>query len=510
MEKTDIYMTKGWAYFEVNMIGKESVFIVQSNSLRVIVKGTKFNFSVSKDETTKVEVLEGRVLIEPKIRIESKNIKKYSKYLENKINEELNSPMTLNKNETIDVNLKDLKNFEIEINENLKSIENELNQYKNSKSGFLETIKKQELKINAFPGIRDKALKKGKIEASLNNEKTIFKVNKYITSGKIKLSEKGTYLTSLNNIIYVTSDENSAVYSVNSDNGKILWKYSDPDLTDITSPAFPFNNQVVIGTPGNIIILGNSGKVIKTVKIKDGPKYWASPVKINNKLYIPTSLELYSYDSSSLEKMNLSSAILGQIYIAGDLNNLYYADSNEGKIKAMSLKENKIIWESQKILGRLFSAPLFYNGNVYASDMNNSIYKFNLVNPLPLKSVNIGTGVLTNIIYKNNKLYFVALNGWFYEMDADNPDNYRKIVLIDRKPDKNKYLTKKILNIDNELYFSSDTGKLFYFNIDKDFYEFIALDAKESPLIGTPQKFNNGIFVVDTKFNIFKVEESIE
>ena len=155
-------------------------------------------------------------------------------------------------------------------------------------------------------------------------------------------------------------------------------------------------------------------------------------------------------------------------------------------------------------------SPVIYDNYIYISDIKQKLYKFNINSDKPIKVLNLGTGNLTNIIYYNKKLYFIALDGWLYEVDAVNMILFKKIIKADNISGMDKYLTKKILFHNNEIYFSSDTGKLFYYDIKNDNYEFIELNNIENnSLVGTPVIIDGVIYTFDIKGNIYKIKKNI-
>ena len=79
------------------------------------------------------------------------------------------------------------------------------------------------------------------------------------------------------------------------------------------------------------------------------------------------------------------------------------------------------------------------------------------------------------------------------------------IAKVDKNTDKDKYFTKKILLINNNIFYSSDTGKVFYYNTNNNKNGFIEIEENPSKisLIGTPVKIGERIFFVDIKANLY-------
>ena len=82
---------------------------------------------------------------------------------------------------------------------------------------------------------------------------------------------------------------------------------------------------------------------------------------------------------------------------------------------------------------------------------------------------------------------------------------------VDRNPVQDKYLTKKLFRDDKIIYFASDTGKIFTYNISTGNADFISIEDNENnnALIGTPVKIDKAIYFVDIKSNIYKMYKKI-
>ena len=82
---------------------------------------------------------------------------------------------------------------------------------------------------------------------------------------------------------------------------------------------------------------------------------------------------------------------------------------------------------------------------------------------------------------------------------------------VDKNPIQDKYLTKKLFRDKNILYFASDTGKVFTYDITTGNADLVEIDDNKNnnPLIGTPVKIKDAIYFVDVKSNIYKKHKKI-
>ncbi len=121
----------------------------------------------------------------------------------------------------------------------------------------------------------------------------------------------------------------------------------------------------------------------------------------------------------------------------------------------------------------------------------------------------INNGVLSNIISYGENIYFIAKDGVFYVVNINTFNKARMIMRVDKNPVQDKYLTKKLYRDKNIIYFASDTGKVFIYDLltgNTDLLE-IEDNKNNNPLIGTPVKIKDAIYFVDVKSNIYKMHE---
>ena len=108
------------------------------------------------------------------------------------------------------------------------------------------------------------------------------------------------------------------------------------------------------------------------------------------------------------------------------------------------------------------------------------------------------------MIYKNDRLYFVGNDGYFYSVDVNKYNSFNKIVKVDNRPNPNKYLIKKLMCYGDFIYFSSDTGKLFCYDLSSGKHRM--LDVSQGiPLIGSPIEIIGSIYTVDKNSNVYAI-----
>jgi outer membrane protein assembly factor BamB/TolB-like protein len=386
---------------------------------------------------------------------------------------------------------------------------------KQAKSENNQVVKKEEKKYSVIRDTINKnddtkyndtnTLSKTDTEKSKNPE-YIFK--KKITGFDLKLSEVNTAVLSYDKLLYITDDKNKSIFCVDPETSKILWTYKDPSLKLLNTPAFPYKDFIIFSTYNNILILNNNGKVKTSLNISGGSGFWASPIVYKDTLYIPVSKGFYTYDGNSLKPVGNLPVFYGQLYPSNNNDSFFIVDSIYAGIFQFDFELNSIKWKSDKIQHNIYTTPAFSKNYMIISDAYDSMYRFDYLKGKTTPDIlNINTGVLSNIISRDNSVFFIGKDGYFYKINVDIFSNSERIFKVDNNPDQNKYLTKKMLSTGDDLYFSSDTGRLFHYNIKSSLAEFINSDpAGNSPLIGTPAMINNMIYVMDTDANIYELQ----
>lgn len=517
-EITELFLNIGESHFIVSKLNGKSSFKVETETIIIEVAGTEFIVSVDKDKTTKVIVKEGRLLIQPKINVREliKSIKKADKNFSNKIELEINEKFLLKKGEILEVTYNNFFNNVEDIKSIIKSINTELNNIKRSKIEVQTYINNSNTKFENIKILKKNIFqitneKKEDYDSLLNTreEKELkYFAEKISQIQDVAFTEKNTAINADERYLYISSNSNTMLYCYDTSGKKIKWTFTDPSLTDITCSVVQYKENIILPTFNKIYNLNKNGTIISSQNISNGTNFWASIISSNNLLYIPTSSGVLIYDGNDFKELENLGKVLGQLYITIDDSILYFLDSNEQKVKEYDLEKKEITWISEKLENRSFSSPLKSNNYLIIPDYKSNIYKFNLEtkNTKP-KTLNIKSGIISNLIIYNDKLFFIANNGFLYSIDIEKFNNAIKLEEVDYNPNYNNYLTKKILKINSDLYFSSNTGKIFHYDLKTNKASFIKIDEnmENLPLIGTPVAINNIIYLIDIKANIYKL-----
>lgn len=561
LEETKLNLDLGKILAKPKNLTEGSSFEIETNSVTAGVRGTEFTVYQSDAGDAKIAVNEGKVYIDKNIiSPEINKIKKFDEELAGSLESLLQEQLILQKNEKLIVNNVEYNAFREEtknkINEILENLEANKNSktkiesiikeakektIKNIQSKSNEIIYKEEVKETEWQKdfnreefkeigtgaasvnegkekkieklVKDKEIKKEnkldeKKEEKIEKEE-ITVIKKLPLNLGVSLSEKNTSITSDGKDIYITNDPDKTIYCIDPEQIKLRWKFSDPKINKIHSPATPFKNKVILATYNDIFLLNDSGKILLNKKISNGPLYWASPIKFQDKIFIPSARYLYFYDGNTIEQIDESEfpAALSQLYIGTDSKLIFAVDSLNCTIKIYDFMNKNIQWSSNKLPNNIFSAPVMAGKYLIAGDIKQNLYRFDYQsNETEPDILEINSGILSNIISIGSNIYFVAKDGLFYTVNINVFNNAKIIIRVDNTPMQDKYLIKRLLRDGNILYFASDSGKLFTYNVSTQEANLLEIkDNKDNlALIGTPIKIKDAIYIFDEKANIYK------
>jgi outer membrane protein assembly factor BamB len=487
-ENTRFILEEGELMANPGIITGDSSFEIETDAIMISVKGTSFMVYADPSKNTSVKVNEGKVYISIKF-----NPAFYSDIPDKKIKEILEEVLILSGGKSIKISYDKLRETENEIKKILDEIKN-------------IDPSEMEIKIGKIKSLRDAVIK------DENNEKKPEKRESYaskkIGSLNINLTEKETSVTGDGRAIYIASDMNKAVYAIDIKNGKLLWKFTHPDLNKVTCPAASLYDRVIIGSPKKIFVLDKNGKFAYAYDINKGPGYWSYLIKANNKLYIPSSETVYVYDGTNFGKLKNLPESMGQIYITCHGNNLILSYSNEQDLKIYDLLKADIVWTSVKLNNRSFMTPFMTGDDILIIDNSNIAYNFN-ISKNDFTALSLPTAAISNIIEKNSGLFFIGNNGNLYRIN-DKFTECKMIDKVDLNPKSDKYLTKKIIESGSNLYFCSDTGKLYRYDTTERKSDFIKINENivNNPLISSPVIIGPVIYVIDSAGNIYSIEKN--
>jgi outer membrane protein assembly factor BamB len=508
-EITRFKLLKGNIYCSVKLPDKNSGFEVFTDNAKFCFRGTKFSVDITENNDIILKVEEG--LVEISNYIDSiKNLRKIKYYPEvfNRLNNLISEKQLIRKGDRAYISDVFLKDFNLRLNNFVSGIfsinSGHLHDKDISEKIAMFEIESAQL-INKTansntPDINEKVMKK-----------ETFEIKKVSRLTGVNLKEISTGLSADKNSIYIASDSDNAVYCIDPAAGEIKWIFKDQNLKNITSNVYSWKNFIIVGSLNKIFILNKSGNVILSKDIEKGVNYWPDFIESDNKIYIPTSHNIYVYDGISINALENFPESIGQLFISTNDSQLFCFDLNSLDITIYDLNEKRIVKRLAKLKARAFMAPIICGKYLYIADINGNIYKYDqsIDNSIP-KIIRINAGI-ADMIKNDGKLYFVADDGWFYQIDLNEFKTVYHLSKVDEHTTIDKNLTKKMMVNGNYIYYSADNGRIFYYNISNSDFKFIDIHENigHKALIGTPVKIGDSIYFMDLESDLFKLSKKI-
>ncbi|MBN2544389.1 MAG: FecR domain-containing protein [Spirochaetes bacterium] len=503
---TGLSIKNGMVSFELAELNRESKFEVETGQFVINVVGTDFSVKVTDDGSSSIIVNEGEVNARIKLNQEIYiSLDKFKKEDAEKLRALIDREISVKKEQQIELNDKEVILLSQLLLEILKRVS-----YESSSEKIYE---KFNIEIKNFNELKDKvlieqtAVKEDKItetdqkKAGTSDDPDIYSLK---FSLGINLTERETSVTSDGTLMYVTSDSNKKIFCIDFKNSSQQWAFFDADINKFTCAPVSFQNKLVLSTPFYIFAINSSGRAVMKKAVDKGTTYWAGIIKYGNKLFIPTSSTVFAYDGNTIIALPDFPETIGQIYLTVSGSNLFCSVPNEKKIKIYDIKQSKIVWTSEDLNQRTFMSPVVYKDEVVIIDSSGLVYKINYLDNSK-KTLQLDAGVVSQPLLYADDIYFIANNGYFYNVSLKNFNNYAKISKIDNNPDSNKYLTKKILKYNKNFFITSDKGTLFQYDLNTKKLKEFFVNKEGLPLISTPVVINGYLYLIDSKSNLYQV-----
>lgn len=343
-------------------------------------------------------------------------------------------------------------------------------------------------------------------------EKFVIKLEKLNLQTKDRLISRDTTVRNNDKFIIVTSNTNKSLYCIEPGNKEIKWTFTADTISYINSPAVLYNDTAILAADNTLHVIDmEKGTIKQQLELRQSTTFWASPIQHKNDLIIPLTKALYLFNGETLEEIEEFSDTRGQLYISSYNQNLFVVDSIYAGIRGYDMEKRAVTWESEQLKEvNIFTTPVVYEDYLVIANSENDIYRFNHTvksqSPLILR---IGVGIASNFIPHEEYVYFVAQDGFFYRLDIEGFDYVEKLVKVDKNADLNTYLTKRLEIIDGKIYVASDTGNLFYYDVETNNHDFIETGSR-SPLVGNAVQIGEKVYFLDSKFSLYSINGQYE
>ncbi len=243
-------------------------------------------------------------------------------------------------------------------------------------------------------------------------------------------------MTKFKNSLLV-SDNLSKIYSIDVDNGKILWSKKNKS---------PFNSE--IKTFKNKIFVVDSNNALNCFSVIDGKLIWKHKTE---KSFINSSKKL-----SILVKNDI-------VVFSNSLGDLTAVNVKNGSLLWQRFTQNSKIYEDIMTLNT--SILIENNNSIYFSNNKNQFYSLDLNTGTTNWMQNINSNIKPSII--GNFIFTLSLDGHFFIIEKKSGNVLRINNILDKlKQNKNKSIkpTGFVFNF-KELFVSTNNGKLIVVDI---------------------------------------------
>ena len=391
-----------------------------------------------------------------------KNLNKDEKLLfieENTLNKEFNS--------NIKIYLKDLydndsfinnktNNHKIQnINGNLNEISKfKFSKFKSSKNFNSELLITKKSGIFLFDG-------KGTIFRLNKNLKVIWKKNYY--KKKEKKLNPSINFSHINDRLVIT-DDLSNIYSLNIDDGSLIWKKKN---------SSSFNSQIKIHKKKIYTI--DYENILRCFSLSDGKEIWN-----------------FKGENSLIKKNKKSSLVL-------DENNVIFINE-VGDVNAIDLSSGNLIWQTptqsiaiyEDSFSYIYSNIVLDEQSIYFSNNKNEFFALNSKNGFVKWKQNLST-ILPPIII-NNIVFTISDNGYLAILDKKNGNILRSTHIkkeLKIKENRGFIIGKK------HIFLTFDPGQLIKINVNNGKPENIYKIHRGS--ISRPYVFDGHLYIVTDK-----------
>ncbi len=275
---------------------------------------------------------------------------------------------------------------------------------------------------------------KGSILSFNKNSKLNWKSNNYSKNEK-KLGPQISFTNNKKRLI--VSDNLSKIYSLDINNGKIIWSI----INDL-----PFNSE--IKTLDDRIFVVDGKNNLNCFSTKDGKLIWKHKTE---KSFINSSKKL-----SILIKNNL-------VIFSNSLGDITAVDTNNGSLIWQRFTQNSEIYED--IMTLKMSDLISNNESIYFSNNKNQFYSLDLNTGITNWIQDVNSNLKPTVL--GNFIFSISLNGYFFIIEKNTGNIIRITNIFDQFKKKDKeilYPTGFVFNYQN-LFISTNNGKLIIVDI---------------------------------------------
>ncbi len=263
----------------------------------------------------------------------------------------------------------------------------------------------------------------------------------------------------------IVSDTLSKYYSINLENGELLWSKSGPS---------PFNSNIKVYKDRFLTV--DYDNVIRAFSIENGEEIWNFPT-----------------ENSFIKSQKKLSLILK--------NEVVYFINNLGDITALNVRDGSLVWQtptqSNVIYQNAFTLKnsdiIFANKSIYFSNNKNEFFSIDLKSGIIKWKQNINSSLRPTVI--ENLVFSISEEGYLFVID-DQTGNIIRITntLTNIKNKKNNIKPIGFIVARNKIYLSLNNGRLIKINISNGLQDNIY--KLHGSKISRPYVFNGNMYLI--------------
>jgi outer membrane protein assembly factor BamB len=479
-----------------------SVFEIAAGPATFSVKGTRFSLSLNADNDVSLEVEEGLVRIGNYVAIGINPPEIVNAALQKRLHELFGTTIGIARDGKAFLKNDSIAAFNSELSQMLRDFATTGDEGVLGRS--LTGLEKKRDKLVAMQGENAGDIQpRPKSAVSVQPLPVVIRLNRFSDTA---LTERGTGMSASTDAVLVSSDRDKAVFAVNPANGRISWKFQDPRLARITVAACAVRDGILIGSPDTLFLMSAAGTLTRAFPLVKGINFWPDIIRAGDRAYIPTAETIYAFSGQAISALEGLTDTGGQLYVSRSGEDLYCFNLNTLEVSVYNITK-KTVKTIGRLSARAFMAPILDGGFLFIADQSGNVYRFDAASAGRKPGIlAIGKSVSSMVLHKG-WLYFVAGDGYFYRIDGRAFKAFAQIDKVESHPNPDKALTKKSLAFGGAIYFSSDTGRVFYYDTASDHGRFLSVrdNPDLQPLVGSPVVVGGSVYVIDTAAHLFVI-----
>lgn len=222
-----------------------------------------------------------------------------------------------------------------------------------------------------------------------------------------------------NNKVYVAYGPQ--VYSVNGDNGSLLWKYPEKASAAISyyaAPSFTEDGQLIICDYKGVISSLNSDTGVANWTFPTKDRVVADPLVVGNTVYVSSAdYYVYAIDNTGKEiwKFKTNNHLWSKPVFSNDV---IYQSGMDHFLYAISAGNGNLIWSVDMGAAALGSPVIDSKGIIYSGTLGKEIVAINSNSHAIAWKYKTKDSIWSGLVEKDGVLYFGDLSGNFTALDT--------------------------------------------------------------------------------------------